>query len=145
MIEVLIAICLTSWAIMALLGLQAPGWKSMAKADYVGRASGILYKTLENYETHIMNPCYSVTLGNQTVEYLKTSGQTSSISGDVTYTVNTNIVHDVDSSGNSVTGAFLVTVQVTWTNNTTGISESMVVARQERSRFPTGCTNGLNG
>ena len=51
LIEVLIAIFLTATGIMAVLSLQPQGWRTMAKADYLGRASGILYKTLENYET----------------------------------------------------------------------------------------------
>ena len=136
LIEVLIAIFLTTTGIMALLSLQPQGWKTMAKADYLGRASGILYKTLENYETRILNPCCAVTLGAQTVAYVKVSGQSSAISGDITYTVNTTIAQD-----GANTSAFVVTVTVTWPKNTTGIKESLTVARQELYRFPTGCTD----
>ena len=81
MIEVLIAIFLTATGIMALLSLQPQGWRTMAKADYIGRASGILYKTLENYETIILNPCNAATVGAQTEEQVKVSGQSSAISG----------------------------------------------------------------
>jgi Tfp pilus assembly protein PilV len=137
MLEVLIAIFLTTTGIMALFSLQPQGWKTMAKADYLGRASGILYKTLENYETIILNPCNAVTLGAQAVDYVKVSGQGSTISGDMTYTVNTTIVQDGANAS-----AFVVTVTVTWPPaNTTGIKESQTVARQELYRFPTGCPN----
>jgi Tfp pilus assembly protein PilV len=141
LIEVLIAIFLTATGIMAVLSLQPQGWKTMAKADYLGRASGILYKTLENYETIILNPCCAITLGAQPVVYIKVSGQSDTISGDITYTVNTTIAQDCTSGS---TSAFLVTVIVTWTGNTTGITESQTVARQELFRFPTGCVNGAN-
>jgi Tfp pilus assembly protein PilV len=139
LIEVLIAIFLTATGIMAVLSLQPQGWRTMAKADYLGRAAGILYKTLENYETIIMNPCCAVTTGAKPVVYTKVSGQSATISGDITYTVNTTIVQDGASAS-----AFVVTVRVTWPANTTGITESLTVARQELHRFPTGCINGAN-
>lgn len=140
LIEVLIAIFLTSVAIMALLTLQPSGLKTMAKSDYIGRASGILYKTLGDYESKILNPCYAVTLGDQGVVSVNPSGNATAIAGDITYTVNTNIAQD-----GANPNAFLITVTVTWTNNMTGtsssISESMTVARQELYRFPVGCPN----
>ena len=135
MVEVLIAIFLTATAIMALLGLQNPGWRNMAKADYTGRAAGILYKTLELNESIILNPCNLVTPGTQTDSGVHSSGQTTAISGDVTYKVVTTIAYDGAS-----TSAFVVTVTVTWPPiNTVGISESMVVTGQEAYKFPTGC------
>jgi len=139
LIEVLIAIFLTTTGIMALLSLQPQGWKTMAKADYLGRASGILYKTLENYQTIIMNPCCAITTGAKPVVYTKVSGQSGTISGDITYTVNTTIAQDGASAS-----AFVVTVTVTWPANATGIKESLTVARQELFRFPTLCVDASN-
>jgi Tfp pilus assembly protein PilV len=140
LIEVLIAIFLTTTGIMALLSLQPQGWKTMAKADYLGRASGILYKTLENYQTIIMNPCCAITTGAKPVVYVKVSGQSATISGDIQYTVNTTIAQDGASAS-----AFVVTVTVTWPPiNATGIKESLTVARQELFRFPTGCVDASN-
>jgi Tfp pilus assembly protein PilV len=139
LIEVLIAIFLTATGIMALLSLQPQGWRTMAKADYMGRASGILYKTLENYETIILNPCCAVPMGAQAAASVKVSGQGATISGDITYTVNTTIAQDGANAS-----AFVVTVIVTWPANATGITESLTVARQELHRFPTGCINGAN-
>ena len=113
----------------------------MAKADYVGRASGILYKTLEDYENKILNPCNGVAMGTTAPINVTSSDEASAIPGDITYTVNTTIAQDCTSGS---TSAFLVTVIVTWTGNTTGITESQTVARQELFRFPTGCVNGAN-
>lgn len=130
MVEVLIAFILTSIGIMALLALQPTGWKTMAKADYVGRASGILYKTLEDNENFILNPCNIPTLGTTTVP-VTSSDQASAITGDITYQVTTTIAQDGTTSG------YLVTVKVTWPLNSTGISETMVVAPQQLNKF--GC------
>jgi Tfp pilus assembly protein PilV len=132
MVEVLIAIFLTAVGILALLSLQSTGWKTIAKSDYMGRASGILYRTLENYEARIMNPCNSITLGAQPSPPVLVSDQSTAISGDMTYTVNTTIIQD-----GSNPQAFVVTVNVTWATSTMGVSESMTVTRQERNRF--GC------
>ena len=131
MAEVLVAFLLTSVGIIAMLALQPTGWKTMAKADYVGRASGILYKTLEDQENLVLNPCNTVTVGTTTTT-VKSSDQTGTISGDITYTVTTTIAQDGTSTG------YLVTVTVTWPPiNTRGISETMVVAPQQLYKF--GC------
>jgi len=139
MVEVLVAFLLTSVGIMAMLALQPTGWKTMAKADYVGRASGILYKTLEDNENQILNPCNLITMGTWTFN-VNSSDQASAIPGDITYTVTTTLALDANSS--ATLGVVDVTVNVSWPPlNKTGISETMVVARQEPSRFPTSCLN----
>ena len=137
-IEVLIAIFLTSVGIMALLALQPTGWKTMAKSDYVGRAAGILYKTLENYEILIVNPCYVPTVGTQATAYFYTSGQSSAVSGDILYTVNATITQvNVDPKPR----VYRVTVTVTWPPiNSTGIKESQIVTTQPFYDFPPNCT-----
>lgn len=139
-VEVLIAIFLTSVGIMALLSFQPDAWRTQARADYMGRASGILQKTLEEHEHILMNPCNTVP-ADQTVS-VNPSGNASAVYGDITYTVNTTV------TGIGVSPlTYLVTVTVTWTNNTTGttssISESMITTRQELHRFPAGCANAI--
>ena len=138
-IEVLIALFLTTIGIMALLALQPTGWKAMAKADYVGRASGILYKTLEDNENMILNPCNLIPMG--TFAYsIESSDQASAIKGDILYHVTTTVSQDGISGGSASTCT--VTVNVAWPPvNTTGISDSMVISRQEAYRYPAGCAN----
>ena len=136
MIEVLIAIFLTTTGILALLALQGPGWKNMAKSDYAGRAAGILYKTMETRESLILNPCNSITTGSSGNITVYPSGQSSAINGDVAYTVTRNTVTDA-----SNTNVYVVTVTVTWPINSTGITESMVVGRQEYFRYPSTCAD----
>jgi len=140
MVEVLIAIFLTTTAILALLGLQNPGWRNMAKADYTGRASGILYKMLEKKENVILNPCNLITTGTCANVDVYTSGQSAKINGDVTYHVVT-CTNLLDASN---TNAYIVSATVTWDANSTGISESMIVTRQEAFRYPsTGADNSV--
>lgn len=136
LIEVVIAMFLTTVGILAILSLQPSAWRTTARADYLGRASGILYKTLQDSEARIMNPCNAVTLGGPTTAAVTVSNQ-AGIAGDVTYNVATTIAQD-----GANTRAFVVTVTVTWPPlNNTGITESMTVTRQEMCRFPAGCAD----
>ena len=135
LIEVLIAIFLTAVGIMALLSLLPTGWQTMAKSDQLGRASGILYKTLESSQSLITNPCNIIASGEVATE-VRVSGESAGMAGDMTYNVNTKIAQD----GTNL-NAFLITVTVTWPKNPNGISESLFISRQELSRFPEGCVN----
>jgi Tfp pilus assembly protein PilV len=140
-IEVIIALFLTTIGIMALLALQPTGWKAMAKADYVGRASGILYKTLEDNENMILNPCNLIAMGTTTAN-VESSDQATAINGDIKYLVTTTIAQDGTSGAGLST--CIVTVTVSWPPlNTTGISDSMVVSRQEAFRYKAGCPNAF--
>ena len=135
MVEVLIAFFLTTVGIFAMLALQPTGWKTMAHADYVGRASGILYKTLEDNENMILNPCNLITMGT-TVANVESSDEASAITGDIKYTVTTTLALDANSS--TTQGIVDVTVNVSWPPlNSKGISDTMVVARQEIFRYST--------
>jgi len=131
LIEVVIAMFLTTVAVLAILSLQAPAWKTTARADYLGRAAEIMHRQLENTESFIMNSCNTVTTGGPTTSTVITSGQGAAISGDATFTVNTTIT----SIGTNI---WRVDVQVTWPPlNSTGIRGSVVVARQQF--FKSGC------
>jgi Tfp pilus assembly protein PilV len=135
LLEVVIAIFLTSVGILAIISLQPSAWRTTARADYLGRAAGILHKAMQDTEARIMNPCNAVTLG-QTTTTVTVSNQ-AGITGDATFSVVTNIAQD-----GTNTRAFVVTVTVTWPPmNSTGITESMTVTRQEAYRYPTGCTD----
>lgn len=135
LLEVVIAIFLTTVGILAIISLQPSAWRTTARADYLGRAAGILHKTMQDTEARIMNPCNSITLG-QTTGTVTVSSQ-AGIAGDASYTVATNIAQDGTNPR-----AFVVTVTVTWPPlNNTGITESMTVTRQEAHRYPTGCTD----
>jgi Tfp pilus assembly protein PilV len=130
LIEVVIAIFLTTVGVLAIFSLQGTGWKTAARSDYLGRAAEIMYRQLELTEYSIMNPCQPVTVGTTTAPAVLTSGGGAAITGDASYNVVTQIT-------NIGTNIWRVNVTVTWTGNTTGITGSVVVSRQEY--FKVGC------
>ena len=133
LIEVVIAMFLTVVAVLALFSLQPTAWKTATRSDYLGRASGILYEQLMTQEALIMNPCNAVTAGTTGPTAVFASGQTTAQPGDASFNVTTTIT-------NLATNVWRVTVRVAWAGHT-GISESLVVTRQEGFRFPAGCVN----
>ena len=133
LVEVLIAIFITVVAVLGTLTLISPAWRMAAQSDYLGRASGILYEQLMRQEARIMNPCCSIPASSATTVFA--SGLAAVQPGDAQFTVNTTIT--------PIVNAWRVTVQVSWPPvNATGISESLVVTRQQGFVFPAGCTAG---
>ena len=133
LIEVLIAIFITVVAVLGILALISPAWQTASRSDYLGRASGILYETLMTQEVLIMNPCNAVTTGTTGPTSVFASGQPSAQPGDAQFNVTTTIALRTANS-------WLVTVRVSWPPlNATGISESLIVTRQEGFRTPGGC------
>jgi Tfp pilus assembly protein PilE len=136
MIEVIAAMLMTVVAVLAVFALVSPAWRSTAKADYLGRASGILYQELVRQEARIMNSCCSITSGTLAPTVVNASGQANAQSGDAQFNVSTTIT-------NLSVNAWRVSVRVTWTGSPqNGISESMIVTRQDGFSFPTGCATG---
>jgi len=130
MIEVLVAIFLTSVSIISVMSLQSSAWRSSARSDYLGRAAGILHSELETREIIIMNPLNAVATGT-TANTVLVSGQGAAVDGDASFTVTTVIA-----SLGAGTNAWRVTVTVTWPPlNNVGITENIVVTRQDRYRF----------
>jgi len=136
LIEVLIALFLTSFGILGLISMQPRAWNLSAKSDSLGRAGGILHKGLQRSEALIINPCNpnpcSASNPLVTVKNVFASGMGAAQSGDMAYTVQTTLKDNGDNT-------WMVVVTVTWPANNTGISESLVVTRQENFRFPLGC------
>ncbi len=144
MVEVMIAIFLTTTAIFAAFSLQSPAWKSAAKADYLGRGSEIMHRQLESTEAYLMNQCNtaaSVLNGIPAIPAagaaassnydVAVSGLAGATSGDATYHIVTEITALTDNY-------FRITVTVTWPPlNATGINQTIFVSRQQY--FKNGC------
>jgi len=123
LVESLVAVFLTTVAVMSLMPMQDMASRTASKSDYLGRAQGILQTNLEARELEIMNTANTVTAGTTTKQV--TASGLSSVTGDATFTVATT------TSVNAVaSNSWLVNVRVTWTGNTTGVSSSMIVTRQ---------------
>lgn len=132
LIESLVAMLLLSAGLIAVLSMQPTSYKTSARSDYLGRGVMILNKELMTRETWIMNPCNTVTVGN-TTQTVYSSSQSTAQNGDASFNVATNITAIAGS-----TNSWLVRVTVTWPpTNTKGVTDSMVVTRQEAFRF--GC------
>ena len=131
LVEVVIALFLTTIGVLAVLSLQPTAWKTTVRSDYLGRAAGIMQKELETREAFIMNCCNAVTAGTFANNVL-VSGAAAAQPGDATFTVTTTITNVVANA------QWRVDVQVTWSTNPTGIKESLLVTRQQR--FQGACT-----
>lgn len=130
LIESVIAILIVSIGLVGLLSMQPSAWQASARADHLGHAAVVLSRELVRQELWIMNPCNTVSLTPVT-QVVNASGQGTAQSGDTRFTVQTTTV----SLGGNV---WRVTVRVSWPPlNATGITESVVVTRQEPFRF--GC------
>jgi Tfp pilus assembly protein PilV len=135
LVEVLIAIFITVVAVLGILALISPAWRTAAQADYLGRASGILYEQLMTREAWILNPCNTVTTGTTGPTAVFASGQSTAQPGDIQFNVTTTIARTQTNPC-----AWLVTVQVSWPPlNATGITESLIVTGQQAFLFPANC------
>jgi hypothetical protein len=133
LIEVMIAVMLVAVGIMALASLQGPAWNTTSRSDLLGRAGVILNRELGRNELLLMNPtrpnpCVggAPVLVNQPQVWA--SGQAAAQPGDAAFNVQTTILDNLN-------GSWSVRVQVTWPGNNVGISETVVVSRQEAFRF----------
>ena len=134
LIEVIVAMLLVSIGVLSLLSLQPSAWKLTARSDYLGRAAGILSQELETQQAIIMNPCQAIPASDVNPRAIHVSGQAGVIAGDATFNVQTTIANITPNL------VWRVTVTVTWPPiNNTGITENIVVTRQDRYRFPAGC------
>jgi Tfp pilus assembly protein PilV len=143
MIEVLIAVLLVMGGVVALLSMQPQGWQLAGRSDRLGRAAETLHRELELNEVFIMNVCNAnsswgtalPTALNASISStytVRSSGMTAVQAGDLTFTV-TRTITLISLSPQ----AWKITVAVTWPANTTGISESTLVTRQDG--FRQGC------
>ena len=131
LVEVVVAVFITTVAIMAIFSLMAPAWRTTSRSDYTGRAANILNDQLQQQETLIMNPCNTVTTGTTGPVAVYASGSTTAEPGDIQFNVTRTIT-------SIATNVWLVSVRIAWIGHA-GISESLVVNRQETYRFPAGC------
>jgi prepilin-type N-terminal cleavage/methylation domain-containing protein len=130
LIESVIAILIVSIGLVGLLSMQPSAWQASARADYLGHAAFILSRELTRQELWVMNPCNAVSLTPVT-QVVNASSQGAAQSGDTSYTVQTT-------TANIGVNIWRITVRVSWPPlNATGITESIVVTRQQP--FVFGC------
>jgi prepilin-type N-terminal cleavage/methylation domain-containing protein len=132
LIEVMIAVMLVSIGALSLLATQGPAWNLTGRSDILGRAGMVLHRELGANELLLMNPnvanpCLGINpLVN--VRNVNASDQVAGQPGDIAFTVQTT-------TRDNLNGTWTVRVQVAWPGNNVGVSESVVVTRQEPFRF----------
>lgn len=129
MVEVIMAILLTSVGVIGVMTIQPQALKTAARSDYMGRAANLLYGQIQTYEYAIMNPESQVpsdfTFDD---EVFPSGGGDNKIDADINFTVSRRIVK-ITSDPDS----WRFTVTVSWPPlNETGITESIVVTKQDR-------------
>ena len=111
LIESLVAVMLTSVAIIGLLTMQPLGLRSAGKADSLAHATEIMQRELESIEGDIMRGTIPANKVNN-----------SQTLGKETFTVNTTIINQTDRC--------LVRVRVTGQGHTKPVTSSIIVTRQ---------------
>lgn len=128
LIEVLIALFLLTVGVLGVVSLQPSAWRISTKSDFLGRAAGILHQELGTSEVLIMNPNNPdpCALTNPLIlsRAVYSSGQGTAQPGDATFNVQTTTTDLGD-------GSWRVTVTVTPPGSPVGISDSIIVTRQE--------------
>ena len=124
MIEVCIALFLVGVGILALITLQPSALRLSGKSDYLGRASGVLAAQLQVLEVQIINPNNTMPTSDSKAVPVNVSGQSTAQLGDAVFWVTRTITY----LGN---GTYRVNVVVTWSGNSVGVKESMIVTRQQ--------------
>jgi Tfp pilus assembly protein PilV len=123
LVEAMIAVFLTVIAAVAILSMQPTSWRAAAKADYMGRAAGVMQSELELRENQIMLGTIPASPINQTIQV----GGSGTNAGDATFNVTTTTT-------NPGANRWLVNVLVTWPGNcgggTCNVTSSMLVTRQ---------------
>ena len=122
LVEVVIAIFLTTFGILVLLSMEPMSWKTATKSDLMGKAAEILQRELENNELFIMNSGNAITIGT-TNKTVYASGEATLQTDDTAFTVQTKITNNGD-------GSWTVAVTVTGPDNKT-VSESVIATRQQ--------------
>ena len=117
MVEVIIAMFITTVAIVSISSMMPLSWRTAGKADYLGRATGLLQDELEWRQYQTMRGVNPTTLEYPAI------GKAIAV-GDTTFTVYTTTSPDFHPN------TWVVNVRVTWTGNDNGVTSSMLVTRQ---------------
>jgi hypothetical protein len=123
-LECIIAIFLTTIMLVSLISMQSLSWTGASKADYLGRAQGVLQRELEVQELLIMSG--NVTPANVTACLNNEYNSVACGTKGAVFTVNTR---KMDNSANITTTCRII-VNVTWPKSKNGIKSSMLAAPQ---------------
>ena len=128
MVEVVVSVAVLSVGILSLITVLPSSMRLANRSDYLGRASGILANQIQATQAILLNPSAAVPISTvQDPYYPSEQGAGVKKGGDIPFRVITTVTN-LDGGANIV---WLVTVNVTWPGNPTGITESLRVIRQQ--------------
>jgi Tfp pilus assembly protein PilV len=122
-VECVVAMLLTSVAVVSLMTMQSVAWRGAATSDYRGRANGLLQRELDLHENDIMRGT-AVASGTTCAD--KDGNVVTCGNAGTMFTLTNTITPP---SGTTIT--WLVNVRITWVGGSVnGIGSSMIVSRQ---------------
>ena len=121
-LECIIAIFLTTIMVVSLVSMQSLSWTGASRADYLGRAQGLLQRELEIQENAVL--AGNITAANVTSCLNNNLGTAVCGTKGAVFTIRTLKMDN----GANITSTLLVNVNVTWPKSKTGITSSMIVA-----------------
>ena len=138
LMECIIALVLTTIAVVSLMSMQTLAWRGVGKSDYLGRAEGILQRELETFENNFMQGATPSCTGLFSCTSCSCNGITpctcngTSPPWNSTYIITVDkIPFTVQASAQAPTAVntWLVNVQITWPGNVIGIKSSIIVSK----------------
>lgn len=136
LVECIVALVLTTVAIVSLISMQSLAWRGAGKSDYLGRAIGIIQRELEQNQLAIMKgaiPANAQTcadkegspVGCDSAEkmFILNKTTTSCFCSGTTACVCPN------TTGSPV-NTWRFNVRITWPESEKGMSSSVIVSRQ---------------
>jgi Tfp pilus assembly protein PilV len=138
LMECIIALVLTTIAVVSLMSMQTLAWRGAGKSDYLGRAQGILQRELETFENNFRQgaipSCYGIfsciscscngitpcTCNGTTPPWTSTYKITED---NIPFTINVSATVPATPAN-----TWLVNVQITWPGNVNGIKSSIIVS-----------------
>jgi|YelNatPaOPRAMG01_1025707.scaffolds.fasta_scaffold55334_3 Tfp pilus assembly protein PilV len=122
-IECIIALFLTTVAVLTLMNMQPLAWQGAGKSDYLGRAVGILQRELESNELMIMAgqaPPNGQTCSDKDGNVVACNDKSALFAIEVTTSKPSTIPPNTT----------LLNVKVNWPGNKRGITSSLIVSPQ---------------
>lgn len=135
-VECIIALVLTTVAIVSLISMQSLAWRGAGKSDYLGRAVGILQSTLEQNEFSIMTgviPADSTTCADPDGDVIQCNDARKMFT--ITRTTVTCLCTAPSSCAcpnvsAAPANAWRLNVGIAWPGSANGLNSSIIVSRQ---------------
>lgn len=122
-VECVIALLLTTVAVVSLIEMQSLAWRGAGKSDYLGRAQGLLQRELERCEYSILR---SVNIPADTKCMDQFGNDADCKADNAVFTIN----YLETTPANIPANTRLLNVKITWPGSKSGIRSSLIILPQ---------------